>query len=237
MNIIARRGVVTKNVPMNSLDAINLALHTEGVSGVSVDFRMTKDFEIVAFKEKTIDSMLDGRGNVGDFTLDELRRFHIGSKVHRQRVATLQEVLNLFHSNEMLVINLQDEGNRNSTFIRRVAEILRQYHDLNLWITSYNREIVLLLKDLVDCDGAKIGKNLKDEEGYECTIETDFACYPSDCLKKEVLVSENNQNHGVMICPVNTEEMLSNLEGEYKDMLPDMYLITDNVMAISNYLD
>lgn len=237
MNLIARRGVSTKNVPFNSLDAITLALHTNGVVGVSVDFRMTKDFEIVAFKDTTIDSLLDGTGKVADYTLDELRRFRMGNKVHRQRVATLQEVLNLFHSNQMLIINLQDEGSRNSSFVRRVADILNEYHDLNLWITSYNREIVLLLKDYIKCDGAKIGKNLSDEEGYDCTIETDFVCYPSCCLKKEVLVRECNQKRGVFICPVNTIEMVSNMETDYPDTFDSMYYVTDDVMALTNDVD
>ncbi|MER1984641.1 MAG: glycerophosphodiester phosphodiesterase family protein [Solibacillus sp.] len=49
-----------------------------GVDGFTVSVRLTKDEEIIAFHDATIDRTTEGTGFVKDKTLDELKQFNIG---------------------------------------------------------------------------------------------------------------------------------------------------------------
>ena len=68
MHVIARRGVTTKNVPSNTLDAIGLAQAVNYIDGITLDVKLTKDEVLVVFEKEEIDHLLNGKGNISDMT-------------------------------------------------------------------------------------------------------------------------------------------------------------------------
>ena len=97
--VIAHRGRISP-WPENSLIGIKKAIEI-GVDGVECDLRMTADHKIVLLHDSTVDRTTDGKGPVGDLSLDELRRLHLcttgdGGKIGSdQTVPTLEELLEL----------------------------------------------------------------------------------------------------------------------------------------------
>lgn len=69
--VLAHRGGA-KLAPEHTMIAFEKAFEL-GVDGFEIDIRLTKDEEIVAFHDETIDRTSDGLGAVKDFTLEELK--------------------------------------------------------------------------------------------------------------------------------------------------------------------
>ena len=92
----AHRGA-SAYAPENTLEAFQLAADM-GADGVELDVQLSKDGQLVVFHDETIDRVSDGRGWVGDYTLEELKRFHC-NKTHPEyaqaHISTLEEVYEL----------------------------------------------------------------------------------------------------------------------------------------------
>ena len=86
-----------RNAPENSLQAYKLAIE-EGVDIIEVDLNKTKDGVIVIMHDGTIDRTTDGTGKPGDYTLKELKKFHLKNGlgiITTHTVPTLEEVMKL----------------------------------------------------------------------------------------------------------------------------------------------
>jgi glycerophosphoryl diester phosphodiesterase len=86
-----------RNAPENSLQAYKLAIE-EGVDIIEVDLNKTKDGVIVIMHDGTIDRTTDGTGKPSDYTLAELKKFHLKNGLGittTHTVPTLQEVMTL----------------------------------------------------------------------------------------------------------------------------------------------
>ena len=97
MKIWAHRGC-SQRYPENTLTAFSKAaeLFEKGLTGIELDVQLTKDGEIVVIHDERIDRTTDGYGFVRDYTLDELRTFHIHTgKAEAEHIPTLKEVLDL----------------------------------------------------------------------------------------------------------------------------------------------
>jgi glycerophosphoryl diester phosphodiesterase len=65
--------------PENTLAAYEEAIRNEA-DYVEIDLRTTKDGELVSMHDGTINRMTDSKGNVKDFTIDELEQLKVKSK-------------------------------------------------------------------------------------------------------------------------------------------------------------
>lgn len=86
-----------RNAPENSLQAFKNCIDN-GVDMIEIDLKKTKDNQLVLMHDRTIDRTTDGTGKVEDYTLEELRRFHLKNGMGRvtfHQIPTLEEVLNL----------------------------------------------------------------------------------------------------------------------------------------------
>ncbi len=86
-----------RNAPENSLQAYKLAIE-EGVDVIEIDLNKTKDGVIVIMHDGTIDRTTDGKGKPSDYTLAELKKFHLRNGlgvVTRHTIPTLEEVMEL----------------------------------------------------------------------------------------------------------------------------------------------
>ncbi|MBW7865185.1 MAG: glycerophosphodiester phosphodiesterase family protein [Candidatus Hydrogenedens sp.] len=108
--VIAHRGA-HNGIPENTIPAYAKAIEL-GADFVEVDLRPTKDGHIVSVHNSTVDAYTqDAKGNVSDFTLDELKAMDIGSRVGLgwadTRIPTLEEIIALCRGKIGLYVDLK----------------------------------------------------------------------------------------------------------------------------------
>lgn len=95
--IIAHRGY-RQQFPENTLAAFQGALDI-GVQMLELDVTLTKDLALVVIHDDTLDRTTNGRGIVGNQTLETIKKLDAGSWFHpdfaNEKVPTLAEVLDL----------------------------------------------------------------------------------------------------------------------------------------------
>jgi glycerophosphoryl diester phosphodiesterase len=105
---IAHRGA-SRQFPENTLLAFRKAIE-QGVDFLEMDLHLSKDRDIVAIHDETLDRTTNGTGFVWDLTLDELRQFDAG---RGERIPTLAEVVDLIrHTPVRLCLELKYEIER-----------------------------------------------------------------------------------------------------------------------------
>jgi glycerophosphoryl diester phosphodiesterase len=95
-----------RNAPENSLLGFKFAIEM-GVDIIELDLNKSKDGEIVIMHDQTIDRTTNGKGKPGDFTLAELKKFHLKNGLGRvtgQTIPTLKEVMQLIKGK--ILVNL-----------------------------------------------------------------------------------------------------------------------------------
>jgi glycerophosphoryl diester phosphodiesterase len=86
-----------RNAPENSLLAFKYAI-AMGVDIIELDLNKTKDGMIIIMHDQTINRTTDGKGSPGDYTLAELKKFHLKNGLGRATVntiPTLEEAMQL----------------------------------------------------------------------------------------------------------------------------------------------
>jgi glycerophosphoryl diester phosphodiesterase len=95
-----------RNAPENSLQAFKKAMAI-GVDVIELDLNKTKDGVVVIMHDGTIDRTTDGKGKPADYTLAELKQFHLRNGLGRvtdHTIPTLEEVMLLVK--DKVLINL-----------------------------------------------------------------------------------------------------------------------------------
>lgn len=106
--VVSHRGD-WRNAPENSLQAFSNCIEM-GVDMIELDLKKTKDGVLVLMHDNTIDRTTDGHGSPADYTLEELRKFHLKNGLGRatfHHIPTLEEVLML--CKDRILINI-DKG-------------------------------------------------------------------------------------------------------------------------------
>ncbi|MBS1661319.1 MAG: glycerophosphodiester phosphodiesterase family protein [Bacteroidetes bacterium] len=94
ITVVAHRGD-WRNAPENSLRAFTLAADM-GVDMVELDLKKTKDGEIIILHDETLDRTTNTKGKPSDFTLAEIKTFHLRNglgRVTNNTIPTLREVM------------------------------------------------------------------------------------------------------------------------------------------------
>ncbi len=95
MRIWAHRGC-SQMYPENTLTSFKKAMEVPGIAGIELDVQITKDGELVVIHDERVDRTTDGFGFVRDFTLNELKTFHIHTgKDLAEQIPTMREVFEL----------------------------------------------------------------------------------------------------------------------------------------------
>lgn len=84
-----------REAPENSVMAVKKAIE-KGVNMVEIDLALTKDSVLVLMHDNTIDRTTTGKGKPSDYTLEEIKKFHLrdGLGVPTQmQIPTLEEIL------------------------------------------------------------------------------------------------------------------------------------------------
>ncbi len=102
LSLQAHRGAAGL-APENTLAAFRMAIEL-GADGTELDLQTTKDGVVVAIHDDTVDRTTDGRGRIGELTLDEVKRLDAGVKFgpayRGERIPTLRELIDLVKASD-----------------------------------------------------------------------------------------------------------------------------------------
>ncbi|MFX3619441.1 MAG: glycerophosphodiester phosphodiesterase [Sporolactobacillus sp.] len=150
--IIAHRGSKA-NRPENTLSAFEEAKRV-GSDGIELDVHLTKDQEIVVMHDEKVNRTTNGKGQIKNFTLNELKALDAGSwfspKYKGEKVPRLVEVLDLL-SDYSGVLNIEFKTDKNiyPGIEARVFRLIQDYrHDLPVVYSSFNHESLMRLKKI-----------------------------------------------------------------------------------------
>ena len=95
MRIWAHRGC-SQNYPGNTLLSFEKAAQIKGLVGIELDIQLTKDGHMVVIHDEKVDRTTDGRGEVRNYTLSELKKLKINAGEGRfEQIPTIDEVFDL----------------------------------------------------------------------------------------------------------------------------------------------
>ena len=113
ITVTAHRGFSGEN-PENTLASFRAAI-AAGADMVELDVHLTRDNELVVIHDDTLERTTDGKGNVADKTLAELKRLDAGFKFNPrfagERIPTLTEVLDVTRGRILVNIELKKGKN------------------------------------------------------------------------------------------------------------------------------
>jgi glycerophosphoryl diester phosphodiesterase len=127
--VVAHRGD-WRNAPENSLQAVERAIAL-GVDIVEIDIRMTYDSVLVLMHDASIDRTTNGRGQISDYTLSQLRRFYLKDALGTtltQTIPTLEEVMTVCKNR--VLVNVDKAGD----YMDKVQQILK--------VTGTERQVI-----------------------------------------------------------------------------------------------
>ena len=122
----AHRGV-SALMPENTLAAFGAALAL-GAEEIEFDVRLTKDQKLIVSHDGTLERISDGKGNLSDFTLSELKKLNVGGK-HGWVIpfCTAEEVFAQFANRIVFNIHLKEHG-EDGYLVRELVRLVEHYH-------------------------------------------------------------------------------------------------------------
>jgi glycerophosphoryl diester phosphodiesterase len=110
--VTAHRGF-SGDAPENTLAAFRKAMEV-GSDMIELDVRFSKDGQVVVIHDDTLDRTTNGRGEVSDYTLRELKQLDAGSwfapQFSGEPIPTLKEVLEFAKGKTLLNIEIKDDS-------------------------------------------------------------------------------------------------------------------------------
>lgn len=148
-NLIAHRGLDNKKYKENTKLAIIDSLKKDYIKGIEIDIRMTKDKKLVLNHDMSINRISNGSGLIKNMTLKELKKYNFGTKENPCKISTLKEILKILPKDKIILIEIKYDRNENyNNFIKHFYNTISKYINKNLYIASFNEEIIKRLKKL-----------------------------------------------------------------------------------------
>ena len=153
--MIAHRGA-NVNAPQNTIPAFLKAIE-EGCDGFETDIHLTKDGVPVVCHNFTIDETSNGKGDIGDFTLDELRCYDFGSykgsEFEGTKIPTLDEFLETYKKKPMHVLDIELKskvpGSAGTEIAKKTIEKVIEHGLMDdLLISSFDPALLVVCKKL-----------------------------------------------------------------------------------------
>ena len=234
MKVIANGGASTKNVANNTLDAIYLGLNAPYIDGFKFKLYLTKDKEIITLSDDIVELYTKGLNEIDDYTLKDFLLFNVGSKVQKQQIVTLRQILYIFqNTNKYLILELADQKENNALFTDLVLNMIRSYsNSINIYLESENVEIVEYLKSTDNSYhiGIRITENSRDN----WYVDVDFYDINTTLLDDFNIRDKVAENKLIMIDQVNRMEVFDLIYAEYQDIFNYIYIITNQIANINS---
>lgn len=243
--VAAHRGA-HQNYPENSLASFREAIRL-GVDILETDVRTSKDGVLVIMHDKTLDRTTNGKGNVSDYTFDELRKLRLvhNGTVSEELIPSFDEVLQLVKGKIMLDVDfkaaksfaqktcdaIKDAGMENQTlfFLYNYKEVpaLRKVSPTTLFMPrAYNlKEMGQIIKmgniPVIHIDPSYYNKEAIKEYATKTRIWANaLGKYDSYSNKNEGFSQMLNDLEGVNIIQTDyPEELIRFLEQKEREKL------------------
>ena len=234
MKVIANGGASTKNVAKNTLDAIYLGLKAPYIDGFKFKLYLTKDKEIITLSDDIVELYTKGLNEIDDYTLKDFLLFNVGSKVQKQQIVTLRQILYIFqNTNKYLILELANQKENNALFTDLVLNMVRSYsNSINIYLESENIEIVEYLKSTDN--SYPIGIRVTEESTDNWYIDVDFYDINTTLLDDFNIRDKVKENKLIMIDEVNRMEVFDLIYAEYQDIFNFIYIITNQIANINS---
>lgn len=135
MHLIAHRGLTSKDIKENTLEAFKNAINN-GYEGIELDIRKTKDNKIVVIHDKYINRTSNGSGNINKLLYKELLKYNFGSKKKYSKIPLLKDIIKNIN-NTNIFIELKEKINKDE-----LDSILKQNNTNKYYIMSFNKEYI-----------------------------------------------------------------------------------------------
>ncbi len=234
MKVIANGGASTKNVANNTLDAIYLGLNAPYIDGFKFKLYLTKDKEIITLSDDIVELYTKGLNEIDDYTLKDFLLFNVGSKVQKQQIVTLRQILYIFqNTNKYLILELADQKENNALFTDLVLNMIRSYsNSINIYLESENKEIVEYLKSTDN--SYPIGIRVTEKSTDNWYFDVDFYDINTTLLDDFNIRDKVKENKLIMIDQVNRMEVFDLIYAEYQDIFNYIYIITNQIANINS---
>lgn len=153
MNIIAHRGA-NRKAPQNTLPAFRIA-YNENADGFETDVHMTKDGELVLCHNYSVDATSNGKGEISDYTLAELKKLDFGeyfaNYYFETEIPTLREFLSFVASTDITVLNLELKTPHNGEegLVEKTLELVKEFGlTEKLILSSFDRRLLVRAKEI-----------------------------------------------------------------------------------------
>lgn len=191
--IVAHRALTGENIyPENSLATIESCIRNK-IDVVEIDVRETKDGKLIVIHDKTVDRTTTGKGNVKDYTLEEIKRLRLvhDGVVSNQQVPTLEEVLQMVKNKIMVDLDIKLDT---ITSYLKVADLISKHQIQDQMIVFlYDKEeiepahrmfkkvnIMPRARSLVDVE------SIREKYPFISIIHIDEKSYDNDMMKRLV---------------------------------------------------
>ncbi|MED3511571.1 glycerophosphodiester phosphodiesterase family protein [Bacillus velezensis] len=120
--MIAHRGA-SEIEPEHTLLSYERAIK-EKADYIEIDLRQTKDGHLVANHDKTVDRTTNGKGEVEDLTLDQIKKLRTGK---RQKILTIEEIIKKFGQTTKYYIETRTNNKGKLVMEKKLIDILSKY--------------------------------------------------------------------------------------------------------------
>ena len=190
----------------NNLECLKQVLNYNYISGIEVDIRQTKDLKLVLSHNSYIRRDLNFY-NINKLTLKELKKNIYKIKGEYFKISTLKELLSNINTNKIILLDIKDKIKINNLY-----NTIKKYKYLNIYICSFNYELVSLLKKTYP--NLKVGLII----GYKMNENKDISIFDFISVHYNS-VDKYKKEH--FIWTVNNISMLKNIKN-------NLGIITDN---------
>lgn len=197
--------------PENTLVAFEKAIEL-GVDGIELDLHLSSDNELVVIHDATVDRTTDGKGEVNQLSLKELKALNIENE---QKIPTLTEVFDLV--NQRCFINIELKGIGTA---QPVIKLISHYISEKKWdyndfiISSFNWK---MLEETQSLD-PKIKIGVLTEESIDEALAfakkiNAFAIHPDyELLSKENVILMQKNGFEIYPWTVNSESAIRKIK-------------------------
>ena len=165
---VAHRGA-SGTYPENTLRAFQQAVEI-GVDEVELDLQFTRDHQLIAMHDATVDRTTDGSGKVGDLDFDQIKALDAGSWFDPQfageSVPTWREILACLQGKVRLNVHLKMSSDPSGRYEHSVVRELRDFGMLDLAVILCDEKSVARFAAIDPTIQCRIGRGQRSPVAY-----------------------------------------------------------------------
>lgn len=141
MKFIAHRGLDNHNYYENTKEALKNALSKDYICGVELDIRLTKDNKFVIHHNSSY-VYLGIRKFIKNTKYKDIVNDNLGNLDKPRYISGLEEFLSNIKTEKIILLEIKHEIGNYDIIIDELDRIVNKYNKLNIWICSFNYNLV-----------------------------------------------------------------------------------------------